>query len=452
MTEKNHQSQASLAQALALAAQVLSRVREQGQSLPVALQAVCPVNASSNVRGAVQDLAYISVRCLASSEAVIKKLMKRAPAVPLRDLLSVALALLLDKIPRYADFTVVDQAVMAAANLKMYAHKGVVNAVLRNFLRQRTELESLLHKTETTRWNFPIWWINKLRAAYPKDWQQLLAISNQEPPMVLRVNLRLISMAQAVENLRLVGIEANVIGYAALKLKKAVAVNRLPGFEQGLFSVQDAGAQLAVPLLDVKDGMRVLDACAAPGGKTGHLLEIAKIEVCALEIDAQRAQRIQENLTRLQIVSGAKACVLVADATMPVTWWDGALFDRILVDAPCSASGIVRRHPDIRWLRRSSDVQSLVQQQRDILMALWPLLAPGGKLLYATCSVFPEEGEQQAQWFEKQQADAVRLHTCGQLLPKSLEQRENVVREVGEVGDVDDHDGFYYALFEKRLN
>jgi 16S rRNA (cytosine967-C5)-methyltransferase len=219
-------------------------------------------------------------------------------------------------------------------------------------------------------------------------------------------------------------------------LLKAVHVERLPGFADGVVSVQDAGAQQAALQLDVADGMRVLDACAAPGGKTGHLLELAKIDLVALESDENRARRIGENLQRL----GLHAKVTIGDAGDPVArWWDDRPFDRILADVPCSASGIVRRHPDIRWLRRPEDLPALVREQQRILDALWPLLVPGGVLLYVTCSIFPEEGEDQARWFERSRPDAVRLNALGQLMPT-----------VAHDGSGPDHDGFFYARFQKR--
>lgn len=427
-----------------LTAKVLERVCDQKQSLPNALNAVCLASRANHARGAVQDLSYLSMRQLAAAEAILISLMPRQPATPLRYLLIVALVLLLDQKKRYTEFTVVNQAVEAASQLRIHAANAVSNAVLRNFLRQRHALSQKLAETPNTLWNFPLWWIEELRAAYPEKWEHILTISNQSPPMSLRVNQVKIEPSHALEMLSTQATHAISLGATALRLDKPLPVTQLPGFAQGLLSVQDAGAQRAVPLLDIKNGMRVLDACAAPGGKTGHLLETAAVEVYALEIDAERAQRIRENLARLPCYAGAKAHIIVDDACTPERWWNGQPFDRILIDAPCSASGIVRRHPDIRWLRRAEDIKNLVAQQRALLLALWPLLAIGGKLLYATCSIFPREGEMQAQWFEKTQKDAVRLQAPGQILPDVLTSKEGRL--------LDDHDGFYYALFEKCLS
>ena len=276
-----------------------------------------------------------------------------------------------------------------------------------------------------------------MRRAWPEQWQAVLEADRVQGPLTLRVNRRKRSVEAYQARLEQAKLPAVVVGASAVQLLQAVGVDRLPGFADGEVSVQDAGAQLAAVLLEVRDGMRVLDACAAPGGKSGHLLELAEIELVALESDAARAPRIGENLARL----GLQAQVLIGDAGDPSAWWDGRTFDRILADVPCSASGIVRRHPDIRWLRRAADIPALVAQQRRIVQALWPLLAQGGELLYVTCSIFPEEGELQAQWFESVQQDAVRLDAPGQLLPSAAAP--------GTQPDAN-HDGFFYARFQKR--
>ncbi|MCC7006610.1 MAG: 16S rRNA (cytosine(967)-C(5))-methyltransferase RsmB [Ottowia sp.] len=446
----------ALAYTMQLAAHVVNNVREQGQSLPAALTCVCPHHLAASTRGAVQDLSYLAMRQLAAANALIAQCVHHAPAPPLHYLLVIAFALLIDKKVRYTEFTVVDQAVEAVATQQSTRHgKGLVNAVLRQFLRKRAALTFHLTQTLSTHWNFPDWWITRLRHAYPDNWQHILEVSNQAPPMTLRINQSHHDLSHTQTQLAAAGIPTLVVGPMALQLVKPLPVQQLPGFAQGQFSVQDAGAQLAAPLLDIYDGMRVLDACAAPGGKTGHLLEMAGVHVHALELDPHRAQRIAENLARLPVHKNAQAHILVGDASQPHTWWDGQLFDRILADVPCSGSGIVRRHPDIRWLRRPEDIAALVQLQRNILLALWPLLAPGGKLLYATCSIFPEEGEQQAAWFEQTQTDAVRLRALGQLLPLSVahEITDFCPTPLGVSPNITrDHDGFYYALFEKRLN
>lgn len=439
-------SEVTLADAILLAAKTVGQVREKKHTLPVALEKNC-FGIAATLRGAVQDLSYLSMRQMAAAEAVVRILVAQRPHSTLYNLLIVALALLLDKqIVRYPEFTVVNQAVAALDRTRLRSGKGLINAVLRNFLRQRTELTQTLLQTASTRWNYPLWWIARVRADYPAHWERLLDAGNHPPPLTLRINRAHCHPVQALAKLAHAEINAQQIGTTAIRLARPMPVQQIPGFTEGLCSVQDAGAQLAVPLLDVQHGMRVLDACAAPGGKTGHLLETAQLQITALDSDEQRARRISENIQRVRTYPGVAVQVLVGDARHPQEWWDGRLFDRILVDAPCSASGIVRRHPDIRWLRKPADIQKLVKQQRSILKALWPLLAPQGKLLYATCSIFFEEGEGQAHWFERNQTDAVRLPTIGQLLPGEQIHKHphNMVPQ--------DCDGFFYALFEKQLN
>lgn len=429
----------SLAFALDGAAQVLGAVRA-GSALPQALTAVTAAQGTALARGATQDIAYRTLRSLGLADALASGLVQKAPPPQVANLLTCALALLADppETAAYAAFTVVDQAVEAiAARRELNFAKGLVNAVLRNFLRNRESLLANALAKPVARWNAPQWWIVAVRRAWPDHWQAIFAADRVQGPLTLRVNRRQESVEGYLQRLAAAQIPAWAVGPAAIQLEHGVAVERLPGFAEGMVSVQDAGAQLAAPLLDARPGMRVLDACAAPGGKSGHLLELAEIELVALESDARRAPRIAENLSRL----GLSAEVLIGDAGEPETWWDGRPFDRILADVPCSASGIVRRHPDIRWLRRASDLAPLVALQRRIVKALWRTLAPGGELLYVTCSIFPEEGEMQAQWFESEQQDAVRLAAPGQLLP--------TVAGSGQQPDAN-HDGFFYARFQKR--
>ncbi|AJW43803.1 16S rRNA (cytosine(967)-C(5))-methyltransferase RsmB [Ralstonia mannitolilytica] len=436
----------SLAHALSLAATALGKLR-QGTALPQAIEAVCQ-GQPAPARGAVQDLAYRATRWLGSTDWLIRTLIPRPPAEGAANLLRVALAQLLDTAQPYAPFTVVDQTVRAASADPKLAHgKGMVNGVLRRFLREQDELVAAMQADPVATTNYPAWWIDAVRSAYPGTWQAILAAGNRRPPMVLRVNPRRIAVDVYLARLAESGIDAERIGEQAVRLARAVPVAELPGFVDGNVSVQDAGAQLAAPLLDVAPGQRVLDACAAPGGKTGHLLELADgLDVTALESDASRAVRIDENLARL----GQAATVRVADAAQPDTWWDGRPFDRILADVPCSAAGIVRRHPDIRWLRRPADLKALAALQRDIVRALWACLAPGGKLLYVTCSIFPTEGEDQARWFESHLQDAIRLHAPGQLLPALPESAPAGGFGAGTSPLPLDHDGFFYAVFQKR--
>ena len=275
----------------------------------------------------------------------------------------------------------------------------------------------------------------------------MLRAAQEAAPMSLRVNLQHQSVEAYLSALEAQGIQAKAVGQMGVQLVKAVPVHQLPGFDSGHVSVQDAAAQLAAPLLlnGLQRGaqpQRLLDACAAPGGKTGHLLECApNSKVLALDVDPQRCEKIQENLDRLKV----KAEILAADASKPETWWDGEAFDGILLDAPCTASGIGRRHPDVRWLRRESDVAQLAAIQAQLLKALWPLVKPGGRLLYCTCSIFKAEGESQIQTFVQHNTDALILPSPGHLTPSNVisdpSLRDN---QMGE------HDGFYYALLEKR--
>jgi 16S rRNA (cytosine967-C5)-methyltransferase len=453
-----HLAPESLGFALDCAAQVVGAVR-LGSALPAALQAVfvsAPEGSAAAARGAVQDIAYRTMRRLALADWLIAKLVKKAPPAHVTNLLACALSLLADdeEHAAYTHFTVVDQAVNAtAARRECSFAKGLVNAVLRNFLRERDALLTEAQADEVARWNYPAWWINAVRQAWPDEWQDMLATGNTQGPLTLRVNARRTTVDAYLQLLRDHHIDASRAGDDGVRLATPMPVDRIPGFDDGVVSVQDAGAQLAAQWLGARDGMRVLDACAAPGGKTGHLLERANIELVALESDATRARRIGENLERL----GLSAEVRIGDAGAPAKWHDSLdrPFDRILADVPCSASGIVRRHPDIRWLRRAADIPALVAEQRRILAALWPLVKPGGELLYVTCSIFPDEGELQAQWFGDKYQDAVRLDAPGQLLPTAARapadgpDGSSAGTDTG-TGPNPDHDGFFYARFQKR--
>ncbi len=421
----------SLAFALAGAARALAAV-DAGNALPRALAEVFAARTTPQAtRGAIQDLAYRSMRRWGLARALLRELAERPPAQPrLRALLCCALALLADEAPAYAPHTLVDQAVEAcAADRELQRAKGMANAVLRRFLRERDTLLAKVLQQEEARWNYPPWWIARARDAWPQHWQQVLAAGDTQPPLTLRVNRRKATPEAYRAELAAHGIESTPIGPSALKLARALPVAQIPGFGEGIASVQDAAAQLAAPLLDLRDGMRVLDACAAPGGKTGHLLELADVDLLALDQDAERLARVRENLERLSL----QAELRQGDASLS-DWWDGRPFDRILADVPCTASGIVRRHPDIRWLRRPDDAAQLAALSARILDNLWSMLKPGGKLLLATCSLWPEESEQQAMRMV-QLHGAARLAAPGQLLPASDENS--------------DHDGLFYALLQK---
>jgi 16S rRNA (cytosine967-C5)-methyltransferase len=424
----------SLALALLGAAAAVARVRA-GTALPQALADVFHAyGATPQARGAIQDIAYRTMRQLGRSEVLLGLMTSKAPEPPmLASLLCGALALLdtpAGAAP-YEPFTVVDQAVTAAAAHPDFAHaKAMVNAVLRRFLRERAALEGAALKQPLAQWNYPEWWIDATRAAYPDDWQAILAAGNVHPPLTLRVNRRKTSVEAYLALLAGAGMRADVVGPFAVRLEQAVNVSHIPGFGEGLVSVQDAGAQLAAPLLGLEDGMRVLDACAAPGGKSGHILELADVDLTAVDADPKRLARVGDNLGRLEL-----SARLVAAGAETSGWWDGKPFDRILADVPCTASGIVRRHPDIRWLRRKADTHQLATLSAKILDNLWQMLRPDGKLLFVTCSLWPQESEAQAAAFAVRH-NAIRLDAPGQLLPAS--------------GDGRDHDGLFYALFQKN--
>jgi 16S rRNA (cytosine967-C5)-methyltransferase len=426
----------SLAFCLLGAANAVAQVRT-GTALPQALAKIfVQTGASPQARGAMQDLAYRTMRQWGRTQALIGLMTSKTPEPPmLHALLCCALGLIAtpneqDGVMPYEDFTVVDQAVTVATSHPDMAHaKNMVNAVLRRFLRERDSLMQAVMKQPEAQWNYPLWWIESAKAAYPQQWQAILSAGNSTPPLTLRVNRRRSSVADYLARLSENGMHGTQVGPYAVRLAQPVPVAQIPGFEEGVVSVQDAGAQLAAPLLDVENGMRVLDACAAPGGKTGHLLELADIDLVALDADVKRLPRIEENLQRLQLSATLKAF----DAQSKV-WWDGQLFDRILADVPCTASGIVRRHPDIRWLRRKGDTLQLATLSAQILDNLWQMLRPNGKLLFVTCSLWPQESEAQAAAFAVRN-NAVRLDAPGQLLPTP--------------GETQDHDGLFYALFQK---
>lgn len=430
---KLHLKPDSLAFALLGAARAVARVKA-GTALPQALAAIfAHTGASPQARGAMQDIAYRAMRQLGRTEALLALLTKRPPTPPeLQGLLCCALALLLpegDEAP-YEAFTVVDQAVTAAASDPALAHaKGMANAVLRRFLRERDALLTQACTSPAAQWNYPAWWIDAVKAAYPQAWEAILHTGNSAPPLTLRMNLRKTTPADYLHTLAEHGIAASAIGPVAVRLERPMPVTQIPGFQEGWVSVQDAAAQLAAPLLDLQDGMRVLDACAAPGGKTGHILESAAVDLLALDSDPARLARIDDNLRRLQL----QATLRAGDAA-GTDWWDGQGFDRILADVPCTASGIVRRHPDIRWLRRKGDAHQLAALSARILDNLWPMLRPGGKMLFVTCSLWPQESEMQAAAFAARH-QAARLPAPGQLLPTHEAQQ--------------DHDGLFYALFQK---
>ena len=442
-----------------------------GRSLTDVL-ARCP----AEMRPGVQALSFHTLRWLGSALEARARLAPKTPPPTVDALLVTALALLWpasantgladdgsppasgsasSDAPIYADHTLVDQAVTAVRQ-RTPAAAGFINAVLRRFLREREAIVQAVRHTPMGAYNHPLWWIERVKRDWPGCWGPLLLAANQHPPMTLRVNARRGTGAAYVQGLAALGRAATLLedppgtlvwGGQAVVLAAPSPVNQLPGFAGGDVSVQDAAAQRAAHLLlngaALKPKARVLDACAAPGGKTAHLLELADLDLLALDSDPQRLGRVQDGLNRLGLQAELKA----GDARNPRGWWDGRHFDAILLDAPCTASGIVRRHPDVRWLRRPDDITALARIQAEMLDSLWPLLAPGGRLLYATCSIFPAEGQQQIDAFLQRLPPGSALpepRAPGHLLPLP----DNAAAGLNGRGRVL-QDGFFYALIRK---
>jgi 16S rRNA (cytosine967-C5)-methyltransferase len=416
---------ADLAPALAAAARAVAAVAA-GRSLADALQH----RTDDAAGGALTDLCYSTLRRYGWVQAMVRTLSHEGAGNPrLEALLWCALSCLDGG--RYSDYTVVDQAVRATALLELWPARGYVNGSLRTFLRQRATLARRVASDPQALHQHPLWWLETLQHAYPENWRAIAAAGNTHPPMCLRVNRRRAEVDAFAVRLAGAGIATTRAGPCALLVHKPLPVAGVPGFAEGEVSVQDAGAQRAAEYLDLAHGQRVLDACAAPGGKSAHVLEMHDVDLVALEADEARAARIGTGLSRL----GLAARVQVADCTAVEAWWDGRVFDRVLADVPCTGSGVARRHPDIKWLRRASDVPTFARRQAAILDALWRVLTPGGKLLYVTCSVFPEENGAVVDAFCARTAQARRCELPGgapaQLLPGA------------------EHDGFYFALLEK---
>lgn len=436
MTDQKKLRSLPLYEAITIAAQAVGEVLS-GRSLTEVLDELEP-----HERPIVQSLSFDALRKWVRSHELIKELIPKAPPPEVDHLLSVAIPLFLRSNiddNSYATHTIVDQAVKACGEYDktMYA-KGLVNAVLRKVsLTEKSAEGEKSYPPDPIPMFVPAWWRANLKRNYPKAWQTILFSQAKRAPLMLRVNQRQYTRTEYQALLSEAGIASTpineVAGIAlpgALVLETPVPVGELPQFYSGAISVQDAGAQIAALLLEPKAGELVLDACAAPGGKTAHLLELADCKMTALELDGERIGKISGNLDRLHLQ--ADNVKIVRGDASKAAWWDGALFDKILLDAPCSASGIVSRHPDIPFLRREADIKSLQQRQRAILNQAWKMLKPNGLLLYVTCSIFPEEGEEQALWFAVEHSNALRLDAPGQILPTAV------------------NDGFYYALFKKN--
>ncbi len=439
----------ALWQLLQAVAEALVQVR-RGVSGTAAMDLVSPA-----MRPGVQALFFQVLRQLGRAQALRNQLISRTPAPLVDALLCSSLALAWDESQApYAPHTLVNQAVEAAKRARnLQAQANFLNACLRRFLRERETLIQNTNSEVQALWNHPAWWVERLQKDHPEHWQDILHASNVAAPMTLRVNTQRTSREALLTEWERAGVAATPLGLQGLVLLQAQPVIDIPGFVDGLCSVQDAAAQCAAQLLLTdwltpnlqtlpNEKLNILDACAAPGGKTLHLLELMGDEgnVTALDVDSKRCERIEQNLRRI----GRRAQVVTADAAQPKTWWNGELFDGVLLDAPCTASGIVRRHPDVRWLRREKDIEQLAAIQRNLLKQLWPLVRPGGRLLYCTCSVFKAEGENQIKTFVEHNTDARLLPSLGHLRPQSG-------TTLGALGDNlnGDHDGFYFALLEK---
>ncbi|MFP4335696.1 MAG: 16S rRNA (cytosine(967)-C(5))-methyltransferase RsmB [Wenzhouxiangella sp.] len=423
------------------AARAAAAVLDRGRALDEALDECLAELDQARDRALARRLAHAVMRDWPRADFLVARLVRRRPAR--RDRLVhfiLVVALVELRQAREPDRAVVHAAVEAARVAGLVHLRGLVNAVLRNYQRGRAELDMMIPDDPVHRFGYPGWLIERIRIDWPEDWASILTAGNATPPLWLRVNRRQWTRDQAGQALAEAGLDSHGVPAVAdgLVLDQRVAISRLPAFDRGGLSIQDGAAQLTVEHLRLKPGLRVLDACAAPGGKSAHILERADVALTALDNDPGRLERVRATFQRL----GLGARVLAADAARPQDWWDGLPYDRILIDAPCSASGVIRRHPDIRWLRRPGDLEGLVAVQAQLLDALWPLLKPGGILVYATCSVLKAENDVQAQRFVSQHADARTLHLAD--LPGRIQTHGHQI--LPGQGDMD---GFYHLAVER---
>lgn len=424
---------------------VLHRVRDQGQSLTRVLQQTTPPHVPAD-QALIQEMSYGALRQLPRLEALTAHLLDRPLKTEDRDLEALIMIglhqLTAMNTPAHA---AVSATVDATRIIRKTSKAGLVNALLRRFLRERDTLLEEVEQEPRVRWLFPDWLLNRLQGDWPADWERIVAASNGRPPMSLRVNRTRITRDDYRARLAAAGIDASPPHgcESALVLDLPRPTRDLPGHDAGLVSVQDSGAQLAAALLDAAPGQRVLDACAAPGGKTAAILERAgnDLDLIALDSDPARLETVRTTLSRL----GLTARVIRGDATQPAADWSQEPFDRILLDAPCSATGVIRRHPDIKWLRRPDDIAALAALQARMLETLWPLLAPGGRLLYATCSLLAEENQARIEAFLASRADARERP----LEPAWGLRQTHGVQLLPTIGG---SDGFFYALLEKRTS
>ena len=427
-----------------LAARILVDVHVSGVSLTDALLNRLPALPDSQDQGLVQEMCYGVSRWWWRLDALVALLLDKplkAKDSDIKHLLMVGLYQL--HYMRVPDHAAVAETVAGCVELKKAWAKNLVNAVLRNYQRRAEQLHAQLQGNTVAEFSHPQWLIDAIKNAWPQHWQSVLQANNAKPPMVLRVNLSRIARAEYMNQLTAAGVKAQAVAYnkSGIVLEQPLPVTKLPGFQQGLVSVQDGAAQLAATLLQLAPQQRVLDICAAPGGKTAHILELQPDlqELVAVDVDAERLEKVSENMQRLNLT----ATVKVGDGQTPCDWWDGKAFDRILLDAPCSATGVIRRHPDIKQLRKPADMARLVDNQQHILSAVWPLLNSGGMILYATCSVMPQENEWQIRDFLQSHSDATPVQLAG-AWGMALEFGRQILP--GQ----DDMDGFYYACIAKH--
>ncbi len=422
---------------------VLQQIVQQGQNLDNALEAFLPQLQSPQDRSLLQHLSYGVIRWYHQLDFLLQQLLHKPLKSKDTDLrLLLLLGLYQLRFSRIPDHAAVSETVALTRQLNKAWAKGMTNAVLRNYLRQQDALDKTLEDNAPARYSHPGWLLEQLRQAWPEQWPDILDANNRQAPMILRTNRQHTTRETYIRYLAEAGMAAapTVHTEQGITLEQPCAVEQLPGFFEGAVSVQDGAAQLAAELLDPQPGERILDACAAPGGKTAHLLEHQPgiQQLVALDIDQNRLQQIEQNLSRLQL----QATLLAGDAAQPEQWWDRQPFDRILVDAPCSASGVIRRHPDIKLHRRRSDIPRLTATQHDILFSLWPLLKPGGILLYATCSILPEENHRQLERFLAGVDNARHV-------PLDFKWGHELSAGRQILPGEDNMDGFYYARLVK---
>ncbi|MDH5391956.1 MAG: 16S rRNA (cytosine(967)-C(5))-methyltransferase RsmB [Gammaproteobacteria bacterium] len=422
-----------------IAIKILARVLQNGESLSTAIPKEIQ-NLDERERPLMQALVYGVLRWRWQLESILSKYIKKP--LKAKDL-DIKIILMLGAFQllwmRTPDYAAVDAAVNSSLKIKKKWAKALINAILRQLIRDREEIN--YKENLEAEYSHPLWMIESIKKDWPDHWQQILTQANEAAPMTLRIDTRQTSLADYMQLLNEVELDASTVAEvpAALVLSQAADVFRLPGFEEGKVSVQDAAAQCAALLLKLEPGQKVLDACAAPGGKTAHILQTEpSLQVDAVDISESRLERVEENLQRLNL----QANLIAADISQADDWWQGELYDRILLDAPCSASGVIRRHPDIKSLRRESDISELVATQKEILDSVWQMLKPGGLMLYATCSVFRAENEQQMQQFLARTNDAEEIKIeagwgCEQKVGRQILTGEQQM------------DGFYYALIKK---